>query len=113
MQFFVNSRCRFSTCVAAITVPATICLLMLSGCPGAAPGDNQNQNDNSQTGALDDVTGEIVTLRNNQVVSSSETSLAIFYSVSNVPEGAVIGAFYVPVDDPGADLPEDATLKIV
>jgi|GEM_PF-3094238 len=122
MQFFVNSRCRFSTYVGAITVTATIGLLILTGCPESMPGDNQNQNgngnanqnqnDNSQPGALDDVEGEIVTLRNNQVVSSSETTLAIFYAISNVPETAVIGAFYVPVDDPGADLEEDATLNI-
>lgn len=75
------------------TLAAVMAAVSMAGCPGVQPGDNTNGNTNGST----QVTGSIITLNTNRQVSELEPFLSILYSVSNVPSGTQIRAFFVAV----------------
>lgn len=81
---------RTISCTLAAVMAAAF---LLTGCPGVQPGDNTNGNTNG--GAQ--VSGEIITVRTNRQISELEPFLSILYSVSNVPSGTMIRAFFVAV----------------
>jgi len=112
MQFFLTHSLRIPNRRETATAFSAMLVFAVVGCPMTEPGTDGDPTNTSDSGTLGQVSGEIVTLRNNQIVSALETSVAFFYSITGVPDEAVISAFFVSVADPGATVSEDDTRVI-